>query len=179
MGILRVNNKFDFEKKINSFCKAPQYRLEEIEPSLAMITVLDSDGIPKHPVMLRESESTVQFCIALDFEFDEIEEIPNSLSTLLLRLNGQSTTGFWSLDMDGDEEDDEEDFPMFFYNYIVPKVLLNQNRFDDAIADLAENYEFFYSLFDGFDPEFDEDDEDLDDLDEDSPEDDGNHRHEH
>lgn len=197
MGILRVNNKFNFEKKIRSFCKAPQYYLEEIESDTAFIVLLDSDGAPKYPVLLYEHEDSVQFCITLGLELEGIEDISESLSTLLLRLNGESNTGFWSLNLSEDDDTDDEieddeagDYeladddmdnknviPMYFYNYIVPKVLLNQNRFDDAIADLAGNYEFFYSLFDGFEPEFDEDDEDLDAA---YPEEDsGKHRHEH
>lgn len=169
MGILRVNSSFNFEKKINSFCKAPRYHIDELRDGLAFLVVEEDEQ--KYPVMIRDIGDTIQFSIAINLVITSDMEIPHALSTILLKINGENATGFWGL-----EEDDEDKSSMYLYNYNISKNLLNKLQFDQAIDDLISNYELFYEFFDEIEQQFDDFEEDLD---EDSLEDDGNHRHEH
>lgn len=175
MGILRVNNSFNFEKKIGGFCKAPQHKIEQLQDGFAFLIIQKEDA--QYPVMIRDIGDMVQFSIAIDMVITSDMEIPHSLSTVLLKLNGESLTGFWGLE-EGEDEN-KETSAMYLYNHNIPKYLLNKSLFDQTIEDLISNYELFYELLDEIEQQFDDVEEEWEDLDEDSCENHGNHRHEH
>lgn len=166
MGILRVSHSFNFEKKINSFCKATRYQLDEMGEDFAFIAVQGADCL--YPVVIRDIEDVLLFSISINVPISEDDEIPHLLSTFLLQLNADTIKGFWSL------EEDEDDNLFYTYNHISPKLFVNKQRFDEIIDDLILNFEIFMKI-----PEMEEEfDEDIE-FEEDLHESEDTHRHEH
>jgi hypothetical protein len=136
MGIMRVSNSFNFEKKIKSFCQPPHYEIEELDEDSAVVNILDSaldldDGYHRF-FTINLIDDIVQFGMPSPMLFETAETIPDPLSTLLLKINSYSLSGFWCL-----EEMDEEGSHSFVYTYNVPKISLNKKQFDAIIDELV------------------------------------------
>lgn len=144
MGILRVNNSFNFEKKIKSFCQPPRYDLSKLEDGLAFLVVHphESEKIDEHILMIRDLDDIVQFSMSSHIMVPPDQKIPHQLSTMLLQINSESLMGFWSL-----QGTDNEDIAFIFtYDNNVSKMLLNKNLFDEVVADMLESCGMLYQL---------------------------------
>jgi len=167
MGIMRVSNSFNFEKKIKSFCQLPRYDIEELTEDFALVNIhelkLDIEGDYHRFFTIDVADDIVRFGMpsAVLFEADEI--IPDSLAAILLKMNSYSFNGFWCL-----EEIDEEGSHSFVYVYNVPKTSLNKKQFDSIIDELIMECGIFEQLLDDIltgriDDDDDDDDDDLED----------------
>ncbi len=135
MGIIRVSNSFNFEKKIKSFCQLPRFEIEGLDEDSTVVNVLDPEldlDEGYHGFFTIDLiDDIVQFGMPSPLLFETSETVPDLLSTLLLKINSYSLSGFWCL-----EEMDEEGSHAFVYIYNIPKVSLNKKQFDDIIDEL-------------------------------------------
>lgn len=161
MGIMRVSNSFNFEKKIKSFCQLPRFEIEELEENFAVVNIYDPedpDGNYHHFMTIDLIDDIVQFGMPSPMLFEPDETIPDSLSTLLLKINSYSLDAFWCL-----EEMDEEGSHAFVYTYNVPKTSLNKKQFDNIVEELISGCGIVEQLLDDLLGVNDDDDDDLED----------------
>jgi len=167
MGIMRVSNSFNFEKKIKSFCQLPRYDIEELEEDFAIVNILelksDIEGDHLRFFTIDVVDDIVRFGMPSPVLFEANEIIPDSLSTILLKINSYSSNGFWCL-----QEMDEEGSHSFIYVYNTPKMSLNKKQFDGIVDELIMGCHIFDQLLDDIltgriDDDDDDDDDDLED----------------
>ena len=144
MGILRVSNSFNFEKKIKSFCQPPRYDLSKLEDGLALLVVHPeaSEKMDEHIMMIRDIDDILQFSMASHIMMAPGEEIPHHLSSTLLEINSESLMGFWSLE----RVDNPEIAFVFSYGNNVSKMLLNKKLFDEVVTDMLESCGSLYQM---------------------------------
>ena len=145
MGILRVSNSFNFEKKIKSFCQPPRYEIDEISDEVAFISMehlSESEAIAPHLLTLHNFPDMVRFNMPSLIVVPNADEVPHKLSTMLLNVNAESMLGFWCL---GETEDDQF---VFAYSCHVPKISLNKKLFDETVAILLSNCNRLYQIID-------------------------------
>jgi hypothetical protein len=145
MGILRVSNSFNFEKKIKSFCQPPRYELSKFEDAVAIIVVHPdaSERMDDHVMMIRDVDDILQFSMASHIMVMPNEKIPHHLSSALLQINSDSMTGFWSLER---MDDSREIAFVFSYNNNIHKMLLNKKLFDEVVTDMFDSCGDLYQM---------------------------------
>jgi hypothetical protein len=144
MGILRVSNSFNFEKKIKSFCQPPRYSFSKLEDGLALLVVHPdaSERMDGHVMMVRDIDDILQFSMASRIMVSPSESVPHRLSSTLLEINSGSLMGFWSLE----RMDNSEIAFVFSYNNNVSKMLLNKHLFDEVVTDMLDNCSNLYRI---------------------------------
>ena len=95
---LRSDGEY-FKRVIKTYCEEYKWRLLEADQDHAELEFgkTKGKGHIKHLHITRH-DSTVEFSVPSFMGFKSEEEIPDTLSTLLLRRNSQKKVGFWCID---------------------------------------------------------------------------------
>jgi 8-oxo-dGTP pyrophosphatase MutT (NUDIX family) len=93
---LRSDGQY-FKRAIKTFCEEYKWKLLEVDEDRAELEFDTSKGRHKQ-FHIERHDSTVEFSVPSFMSFKTEEEIPNTLSTLLLRRNSQKKIGFWCID---------------------------------------------------------------------------------
>jgi 8-oxo-dGTP pyrophosphatase MutT (NUDIX family) len=93
---LRSDGQY-FKRAIKTFCEEHKWKLLEVDEDRAELEFGTSKGRHKQ-FHIERHDSTVEFSVPSFMSFKEEDEIPDTLSTLLLRRNSQKKIGFWCID---------------------------------------------------------------------------------
>lgn len=77
-------------------------RFDALENDFATLILRREDG-GGQMVFFSLYDSTIEFLVPTDFQYDSIEEVPDFLSTHLLKANESTKLGFWALKQIGDQ----------------------------------------------------------------------------
>ena len=93
---LRSDGQY-FKRAIKTYCEEYKWKLLEADEDQAELEFGKSGGGNKRLHITRH-DSTAEFSVPSFIGFKSEEEIPDALSTLLLRRNSQKKIGFWCID---------------------------------------------------------------------------------
>jgi 8-oxo-dGTP pyrophosphatase MutT (NUDIX family) len=86
-----------FKRAIKTYCEEYKWKLLEADQDHAEFEFSLAGGRTK-PLYITRHDSTVEFSVPSFVVFKSIEEIPDALSTILLRRNAHNRIGFWCID---------------------------------------------------------------------------------
>jgi 8-oxo-dGTP pyrophosphatase MutT (NUDIX family) len=93
---LRSNGDY-FKRAVKSYCEEHKLNLLEVDQDRAELGYGMVDELTK-PLYITRHDSTVEFSVPSFVAFKSEEELPDALSTILLRRNSQKKIGFWCID---------------------------------------------------------------------------------
>ncbi|MEN6643522.1 MAG: hypothetical protein ABFE08_13840 [Armatimonadia bacterium] len=90
----------NFERTIRRFCSDQSWVIAEVNDRKAVLRFNMESG-RKQTLFILKYESTLEFSVPSGAQFDSEDEIPDFLSTLLLKRSAQRKIGFWCIEKIG------------------------------------------------------------------------------
>jgi hypothetical protein len=94
--------KKGFKDAMKDFAKEIEWELSDVDDESAAFDLETEDG-NEHTLYLEYDKETLAFSIPSDFSCDRERDIPDELSTTLLKRNATLETGFWAIEEIEDE----------------------------------------------------------------------------
>ncbi len=85
-----------FKATISSYCNQIGWKIEHIEENLAVLVFQMESGQTQTLFVVRH-ESTLEFSVPSEASFASFEEIPDTLSSILMQRNRVRRYGFWCI----------------------------------------------------------------------------------
>ncbi|MCL1471232.1 hypothetical protein LAY57_11185 [Argonema antarcticum A004/B2] len=91
-----IFSSFKFRSTIEGYCRTIGWNIYTIDNKMAVIK-FDMESGSTQTLLILKYDSTLEFSCPSGLKFDEIDEIPHHLSTLLLSQNAEYKAGFWCI----------------------------------------------------------------------------------
>ncbi len=98
-----IFSSFKFRLTIEGYCRNLGWNITLIDDIMAVIKFSMESGSTQ-TLLIFKYDSTLEFSCPSGLKFDDIDDVPHGLSTLLLRNNAQYKLGFWCLQKLGDKQ---------------------------------------------------------------------------
>lgn len=86
-----------FRSTIEAYCRAVGWKIFNIDNKCAIIR-FDMESGSTQTVFIIKYDSTLEFSCPTGLKFENIDDIPHQLSTLLLSKNSEYKVGFWAIE---------------------------------------------------------------------------------
>jgi len=97
MSLLSYFTQSNFEKTIRSYCRDLGWQITEIDAEYAKLSFEMESGRTQ-PLFIFRFDSTLEFSVPSALSYEEGEEFPDWISTMLMRENAKSKVGFWCVE---------------------------------------------------------------------------------
>ncbi|MCD0174779.1 hypothetical protein IHN32_02270 [Deinococcus sp. 14RED07] len=112
-------------------------RFETLEDHFASMLLTSKSGDVRL-VMFTPHDTTIEFMVTTDLEYDSLEAVPDVLSTHLLRANEKTRLGFWALTQIGDQY-------CYAVMYNIETKLLTPKLFASVLSDALSQVDDVHS----------------------------------
>lgn len=96
-GFANLFSGVNFKGTVQKYCQQVGWKIAEIDDKHAILKFSMDSGRNQSLWIIRY-ESTLEFSVPSFAHFDSEDNIPDTLSTILLRRNAQNKIGFWCLE---------------------------------------------------------------------------------
>lgn len=87
----------NFQGTVQKYCQQIGWKIAEIDNKHAVLLFTMESGREQRLYIIRY-DTTLEFSVPSMAKFDSDDDIPDALSTLLLKRNAQSKVGFWCIE---------------------------------------------------------------------------------
>jgi|GEM_PF-1195748 hypothetical protein len=98
-----IFSSFKFRSTVESYCQNLDWNIYKIDNKTAVIKFNMESGSTQ-TVFIIKYDLTIEFSCPSGLKFDDVDDIPHRLSTLLLQKNAQYKLGFWGIENIGDQQ---------------------------------------------------------------------------
>ena len=96
-------SKLNFEKTIRKYCEDHGWGIFSINPEKAVLKFEgDTEDDPVQTLYIIRWDSTLEFSVPSGLAFEDEDDIPDHISTILLKGNATNKEGFWCIEKIGD-----------------------------------------------------------------------------
>jgi len=140
-----IFSSFKFRSTIESYCRTLGWKISSIDSRTAVIR-FDMESGSTQTVFIIKYDSTLELSCPTGLKFDDIDDIPDRLSTLLLRKNAEYKLGFWGIE----EISNKQVFSIIhnaemsltdvdYFCRVITQLVQECDKFELAIAELINN----------------------------------------
>ncbi|MDP1591332.1 MAG: hypothetical protein Q8M07_26495, partial [Prosthecobacter sp.] len=97
MSLLSYFTRNNFEKTIHGYCQEIGWTISKVDADYARLSFEMESGREQSLHIIR-FDSTLEFSVPSQVAFEEGDEIPGWISTLLMRNNSKFKVGFWCIE---------------------------------------------------------------------------------
>jgi hypothetical protein len=98
-----IFSSFKFRSTVESYCQNLDWNIYKIDNKMAVIKFNMESGSTQ-TVFIIKYDFTIEFSCPSGLKFDDVDDVPHNLSTLLLKKNAQYKLGFWGIENIGDQQ---------------------------------------------------------------------------
>lgn len=125
----------NFESTIKKYARQIGWELYDLRSDRAMLKFKTHSGSSQTVFVIR-FDKTLEFSCPSGLEYENFDEIPHQLSSLLLRKNSEYKIGFWCIEQIADRL-------VFSIMHNAPMNLISVGYFEMIIEKLVENCDDF------------------------------------
>lgn len=140
-----IFSSFKFRSTIEGYCRNLEWNIYSIDNKTAVIKFNMESGSTQ-TVFIIKYDTTLEFSCPSGLKFDEIDDIPHYLSTLLLSQNAQYKFGFWCIENIGDKKvfsmihnAEMSLIDVDYFRRVVTTLILKCDEFEHNIEDLINS----------------------------------------
>ena len=100
MSFENLFSGLNFASTIKKYCNEADWNISKLDKEVAVLKFSMNSG-RRQTLYIIKYESTLEFSVPSMAAFDTEEDIPDILSTLLLKRNSEKKIGFWCIEMTG------------------------------------------------------------------------------
>lgn len=133
-----------FRSTIQSYCREIGWKISDINDRRAVLIFSMDSGVDQTLYIIRY-ENTLEFSCPTGVKFNDLDEVPHYLSTMLLSKNSQFKIGFWCIEEIGEQQVfsvmHNAEMSLIEINYfykVVLKLVQECDEFEQAIERLLE-----------------------------------------
>ena len=138
-------SQINFEKTIRKYCEDHGWELCHIDSESAMLDFEgDSDEVAVQSLSIIRYTSTLEFSVPSGIAFEDEEDIPGAISTMLLKVNSQNKQGFWCIEKINDRfhytmmhNEELRIIDSERFGVVVRSIVKECARFEQAVIDEA------------------------------------------
>lgn len=136
-------SQINFEKTIRRYCDDHGWELCYIDSESACLDFEgDSDEVAVQSLFIKRYTSTLEFSVPSGIAFEDEDDIPGDISTMLLKINATNKQGFWCLE----KIDDKYHYTMMHneegriidsdrFGVVIRTIVKECARFEKAVID--------------------------------------------
>lgn len=128
-------SSFKFRSTIENYCRNIGWNIYNIDDSIAILR-FEMDSGSTQTIFIIKYDSTLEFSCPSSLKFDDTDDIPGSLSTLLLISNSKYKFGFWCIKEIGNKQ-------VYSIIHNAEMSLIDINYFAKVVARLVEECDKF------------------------------------
>jgi hypothetical protein len=98
-----IFSSFKFRSTVESYCQNLDWNIYKIDNKTAVIKFNMESGSTQ-TVFIIKYDLTIEFSCPSGLKFEDVDDIPHRLSTLLLQKNAEYKLGFWGIEDIGDQQ---------------------------------------------------------------------------
>lgn len=129
-GLAQLFAEANFAGTIQKYCAQQQWRIADINDRRAILRFSMESGRAQTCYIIKY-DSTLEFSVPSMFHFSSDDQIPNYVSTLLLKRNCENKIGFWCLEKIGGEQ-------VYSYMHNAEMQLIDNTYFARVVRMLIE-----------------------------------------
>ena len=102
-SLAELFSQSNFQRTIRDYCSEFEWKITDINDHRAILK-FDTDTGRTQTLYIIKYESTLEFSVPSELKFDETDDIPHYLSTVLLKRSSGRKIGFWCLEEIGEKQ---------------------------------------------------------------------------
>ena len=135
MSFENLFSGLNFTNTIKKYCNEADWNIADLDKEVAVLKFSMNSG-RRQTLYIIKYESTLEFSVPSMAAFDSEEDIPDFLSTLLLKRNSEKKIGFWCIEITGGKH-------VYSCMHNAEMQLINQNYFMKVVRALINECDEF------------------------------------
>jgi len=140
-----IFSSFKFRSTIEGYCRNIGWNIYTIDNTMAAIR-FEMDSGNTQTLLIVKYDSTLEFSCPSGLKFDDLDDVPDRLSTLLLSQNATYRVGFWCLQNIGEKQlfsiihnAEMSLIDIDYFRKVVTHLIQECDKFEQAIEELINN----------------------------------------
>lgn len=140
-----IFSAFKFRSTIERYCKTIGWNLYSIDNEMAVIRFSMESGNTQTLLILKY-DSTLEFSCPSGLKFDDLDDVPDRLSTLLLSQNSTYRFGFWCIQKIGEQQTfsivhnaEMTLIDIDYFRKVITHLIQECDKFEEAIEELINS----------------------------------------